>query len=102
MLVILTLKCSRLVTSTRSKVLMGLLAGVDITAPTAEFAISGLDEDAREIDDEFEVIVEDNSGGSGTKQKIRWDFVNTPWLPHLRFVIRRRQNASWRARCRPV
>ena len=43
---------------------VGLKGGVDTTAPTAEFARSGLDEDSREIDDEFEVIVEDNSGGS--------------------------------------
>ena len=74
------------VTDTRSKVLVGFLAGVDITAPTAEFARSGLDEDAREIDDEFEVIVEDNSGGSGIqalKKNAAGAFTNTPLIASL-------------------
>ena len=75
------------VTDTRGKVLVGFQAGVDITAPTAEFARSGLDEDAREIDDEFEVIVEDNSGGSGIqslKTNTAGDaFVNTPLIASL-------------------
>ena len=43
----------------------GLRAGVDITAPTAEFARSSLDEDSREIDDEFVVEVDDGRDGSG-------------------------------------
>ena len=79
------------VTSTRGEVLVGFLAGVDITGPTAEFAISGLDEDAREIDDEFEVIVEDNSGGSGIQTLTKKfdaagkfvSFVNTPLIASL-------------------
>ena len=43
----------------------GLRVGVDVTPPTAEFARSGLDEDARAIDDEFVVEVTDNKDGSG-------------------------------------
>ena len=43
-------------------------AGVDITAPTAEFARSGLDEDARKTDDEFAVNVEDERDGSGINE----------------------------------
>ena len=43
-------------------------AGVDVTAPTAEFARSGLDEDARELDDDFVVNVEDERDGSGINE----------------------------------
>ena len=48
--------------NTRSNIIR---AGVDTTAPTAEFARSSLDEDARATDDEFVVEVTDNRGGSG-------------------------------------
>ena len=82
---------AKLKATTKGEVLVGLLAGVDITGPTAEFAISGLGEDAREIDDEFEAIVEDNSGGSGIQTLTKKfdaagdfvSFVNTPLIASL-------------------
>ena len=43
----------------------GLRGGVDITAPTAEFARSGLGENSRATDDEFVVEVTDERNGSG-------------------------------------
>ena len=47
---------------------VGLRGGVDVTAPTAEFARSGLDEDARELDEEFVVEVVDEDDGSGINE----------------------------------
>ena len=43
----------------------GLRVGVDVTPPTAEFVRSGLDEDSREIDQEFVVEIADTRDGSG-------------------------------------
>ena len=47
---------------------VGLRGGVDVTIPTAEFARSGLDEGARELDEEFVVDVVDEDDGSGINE----------------------------------
>ena len=53
----------------------GLRGGVDITAPTAEFARSGLDENSRATDDEFVVEVTDERNGSGIHEGENMAFV---------------------------
>ena len=53
----------------------GLLGGVDVTAPTAEFVRSGLDEDARATDDEFIVEVTDERNGSGIHEGQHMAFI---------------------------
>ena len=53
----------------------GLRGGVDVTAPTAEFVRSGLDEDARATDDEFIVEVTDERNGSGIHEGTNMAFI---------------------------
>ena len=53
----------------------GLRGGVDITAPTAEFARSGLDENSRATDDEFVVEVTDERNGSGIHEGTNMAFI---------------------------